>query len=76
MKFLRIEISYDCAVIEGYPTRAKKSYGKLFVHQSAVGSWLRICLFQSKDRIVLHVITEPGFSRCTQNDTNLFGIRL
>ena len=29
MKFLRIEITYDCVVIEGYRTRTKTSYGKL-----------------------------------------------
>ena len=29
VKFLRIEISYDCVLIEGYRTRTKKSYGKL-----------------------------------------------
>ena len=26
MKFLRIEISYDCVVIEGYRSRTKRSY--------------------------------------------------
>ena len=46
------------------------------VHESAIGSWLRICLFESKEHIVLHVITEPGFLQCTQNDTDQFGIRL
>ena len=70
MKFFRIDISYDCVVIEGYPTRTKKSYGKLSFHYSAIGSWLIIYLFESKDRIVL-VITEPGFPRCTQSDTDL-----
>jgi len=32
MKFLRIEVFYDCVVIEGYRTRTKKPYGKLSVH--------------------------------------------
>ena len=32
VKFLRMEISYDCVVIEGYRTRIKKSYGKLSFH--------------------------------------------
>ena len=73
MKFLRIENSYDCVVIEGYRTRTKKSYGKLSFHKSAIGSWLRIGLFESKDHIVLS--TEPGFPRCMQNDTDLFGTR-
>ena len=68
------EISYDCVVIEGYRTRTKKSYGELSFHKSAIGSWLRICFFESKDRTVFG--TEPGFLRCTQNDTDLFGIRL
>ena len=29
IKFLRIEISYDCVVIEGYRTWTERSYGKL-----------------------------------------------
>ena len=33
VKFLRIEISYDCVVIKGYQTRTKKYYnGKLSFH--------------------------------------------
>ena len=67
MKFLRIEISYDCVVIDGYRTRTKRSYVKLSFHHAAICSWLRICMFKSKDRIV--VSTEPIFSRCRQNDT-------
>ena len=66
MKFLRIEISYDCVVIEGYRTRTKKSYEKLSFHESAIGSWSRICLFESKDRIVLCTAAVN-----TQNDTDL-----
>ena len=68
-KALKNEISYDYVVIEGYRTRTKKSYGKLSFHISAIGSWLRICFFESKDRIVLS--TKPGYLRCTQNDTDL-----
>ena len=74
MNFFRIEISYDCVVVEGYGTRTKKSYGKLSFHLSAISSWLRICLFESKDRTVLSM--EPGFPRSTQNVTDLFGTRL
>ena len=37
-------------------------------------AWLRICLFETKDRIILR--TEPGSLRCMQNDTDLFGTRL
>ena len=37
-------------------------------------AWLRICLFESKDRIILR--TEPGSLQCMQNDTDLFGTRL
>ena len=74
MKILRIEISYDRVVIEGYRTGIKKSYGKLFFHETAKGSSLRIRLFESKDSIVLSM--EPGLPRCTQNDTDLFGTRL
>ena len=32
VKFLRIENSYDCVVIEGYWTRTKKSYWELLFH--------------------------------------------
>ena len=32
MKFPRIEISYDCVVIEGDQNRTKKYYGKLSFH--------------------------------------------
>ena len=35
---------------------------------------MRICLFESKDRIVLR--REPGFPWRTRNDTDLFGTRL
>ena len=55
VKFLRREISYDCVVIEGYQTKTKTSYGKLSFHYATIGSWLRICLFESiqKDCAVL-----------------------
>ena len=64
MKFPRIEISYDCVVIEGYQTRTKKYYGKLST----------LSLFKSKDCIVLSM--EPSFLWCGQSDTDPFGTRL
>ena len=43
------------------------------INLQSVAGWEyseKMLLFESKDCIVL-VITEPGFPRCTQNDTDL-----
>ena len=46
------------------------------ITEAAIGSWLRICLIESKDRIILS--KGPSFPRCRQSDTDLdlFGTTL
>ena len=58
------ENSYDSVLIEGYRTRTKKSYGKLVKNMLV---WAK--------RSHSFKYGTWGFLRCTQNDTDVFGIR-
>ena len=52
LKFIRIEISYNCRFIEGYWTRNIISCRKRSFYKATVGSWLRMWLFEAKDCLV------------------------
>ena len=50
MKFFRIEISYDCVAIEGYPTRTKK-LGNIRNIRICIGKKLTVSVTYENERI-------------------------